>query len=95
LIVGPANNQLADEDVLVRLQERGITWVPDVIASAGGIIHAVCREELDLDEAAANARIDAIGDKVRRILEVARDRGTTTLQAARAVAAESSQAASR
>ena len=95
VIVGPANNQVADESVVTLLQERGITWVPDVIASAGGIIHAVCREELDLDEAATNARVDAIGDKVTRILEVARDHGTTTLQAARAVAAESNQAACR
>ncbi|MCD4523790.1 Glu/Leu/Phe/Val dehydrogenase dimerization domain-containing protein [Nocardioides sp. cx-173] len=95
LVVGPANNQLADEGVEVVLRERGIVWVPDVIASAGGIIHAVCREELDLDEAATNARIDAIGDQVSRILEVARDQGTTTSQAARAVAAETEQPVSR
>ncbi|MCD4533167.1 hypothetical protein LRP67_03620 [Nocardioides sp. cx-169] len=95
LVVGPANNQLADEGVEAVLRERGIVWIPDVIASAGGIIHAVCREELDLDEVATNARIDAIGDKVSRILEVARDQGTTTSQAARAVAAETDQAVSR
>jgi glutamate dehydrogenase/leucine dehydrogenase len=95
LVVGPANNQVADESVATLLHERGITWVPDVIASAGGIIHAVCREELALDLAATNARVDAIGDKVTRILEVARDRGTTTSQAARAVAAENNVAAFR
>ncbi|MGW5095492.1 Glu/Leu/Phe/Val dehydrogenase dimerization domain-containing protein [Streptomyces nodosus] len=52
LVVGPANNQLADDGVAELLRERGITWVPDVIASAGGIIHAVCLEEFGLGKEA-------------------------------------------
>lgn len=82
LIVGPANNQLANDEVAPLLQQRGITWVPDVVASAGGIIHAVCREELGLDETATGTRIDAIGAKVMRILEDARARSISPLLAA-------------
>ena len=56
-----------------------------MIASAGGIMHAVYREELHADKTATNARIDAIGAKVARILHTADADGTTTLHAARAL----------
>ncbi|MET9266421.1 Glu/Leu/Phe/Val dehydrogenase dimerization domain-containing protein [Amycolatopsis sp. NPDC004079] len=87
LIVGPANNQLAAEEVATVLRDRGITWIPDVVASAGGIIHAVGCEELGMDEAAANAKIDAIADTAGAVLSRARDRGLTTVRAARELAA--------
>ncbi|ATY16407.1 Glu/Leu/Phe/Val dehydrogenase [Amycolatopsis sp. AA4] len=86
LIVGPANNQIADEEVATVLRDRGITWIPDFVASAGGIIHAVGRETLGMDEAAANAKIDAIGDTTRAVLARARERGLTTVRAARELA---------
>jgi leucine dehydrogenase len=37
-IAGPANNQLADDTVADLLHARGITWAPDPVVSAGGII---------------------------------------------------------
>jgi leucine dehydrogenase len=86
VVVGPANNQLAGDDVAELLRERSITWVPDVVASAGGVIHAVCREELGRDEPETNARIDAIGATVTRILTEAAGRGITPLRAAQALA---------
>jgi leucine dehydrogenase len=95
LIVGPANNQLADEDVAVFIQRRGIAWVPDVLASSGGIIHAVCREELALDEAATNVKIAAIGTKAAHLLDLARTRKITTLRAAQEIAAHGAQATTR
>ncbi|MFE3786027.1 Glu/Leu/Phe/Val dehydrogenase dimerization domain-containing protein, partial [Amycolatopsis sp. NPDC059090] len=78
LIVGPANNQLVADEVATVLRDRGITWIPDVVASAGGIIHAVGREELGWDEAAANAKVDAIADTTSAVLSRARERGSTT-----------------
>ncbi|MDX1478821.1 MAG: Glu/Leu/Phe/Val dehydrogenase dimerization domain-containing protein [Saprospiraceae bacterium] len=39
IICGGANNQLAEARHAVALMERGITFVPDFVASAGGIIH--------------------------------------------------------
>ncbi|WP_406631081.1 Glu/Leu/Phe/Val dehydrogenase dimerization domain-containing protein [Amycolatopsis sp. WGS_07] len=87
LIVGPANNQLADEKAETVLRDRGITWIPDVVASAGGIIHAVGREELGMDETAANAKIDAIADTVSAVLALARERGLPMSRAAREYAA--------
>lgn len=95
LVVGPANNQLTSDDVAAHLHERAITWVPDVIAGAGGIIHAVCREELACDEQETNARIDAIGAKVTRILAHAASHDITTLAAAHALTAHSEPAPTR
>jgi leucine dehydrogenase len=43
-VVGPANNQLADPGVARLLAARGIRWVPDHLASAGGVLYAVARE---------------------------------------------------
>jgi leucine dehydrogenase len=88
LIVGPANNQLADDSVDAVLHERGITWVPDVLASIGGIIHAVSQEELGLDTAATDARVDQIGDKTADLLAYAAERHTTPLLAARRIVAQ-------
>src|SRR6185369_16543595 len=40
LVVGAANNQLADDSVAATLQQRGIAWVPDFVANAGGLLYA-------------------------------------------------------
>lgn len=76
LIVGPANNQLATDDVADVLHSRGIVWVPDIIASAGGVIHAVGIEQHGLSEEQVFPHIDAIGDTVARVLTEA---GLTSL----------------
>ena len=39
VIVGAANNQLADDAVADHLAARGILWAPDFVANAGGIIN--------------------------------------------------------
>ena len=44
LVVGPANNQLTDDAVADDLAARGILWIPDYVASAGGILYTLSRE---------------------------------------------------
>ncbi|MER7575899.1 hypothetical protein [Streptomyces sp. NPDC126514] len=44
LIVGPANNQLTEERTADTLADRGIVWIPDFAASAGGIAYTLGRE---------------------------------------------------
>ncbi|UQS26809.1 Glu/Leu/Phe/Val dehydrogenase [Amycolatopsis thermalba] len=83
LIVGPANNQLTADPVADELAARGIVWVPDFIASAGGAVYTLLREVERLDEAAANARVESIGATVSAVLDTARDKGTTPLREAR------------
>jgi leucine dehydrogenase len=85
LIVGPANNQLVDDGVAETLAARGIVWVPDYVASAGGVVYTVAREAEGLDHAAASARVAAIGDVVSALLSDSAARGTTPLAEAAAL----------
>jgi valine dehydrogenase (NAD+) len=86
LVVGPANNQLTEEPVADALAEHGIVWVPDYVASAGGIIYALSRESENLGHEAAQKRVEGIGDTVGRLLDLARSTGTTPMRAARQIA---------
>lgn len=81
-IVGPANNQLADDGVARLLHERGIRWVPDYLASAGGVTYAVARElhGAGLDE--ARHQVLGIGAVTEELLRTADRLGTDPHQAA-------------
>jgi leucine dehydrogenase len=81
-IVGPANNQLADDGVARLLHERGIRWVPDYLASAGGVTYAVARElhGAGLDE--ARHQVLGIGAVTEELLRTAERLGTDPHQAA-------------
>jgi leucine dehydrogenase len=70
-IVGPANNQLAEDGVATLLHGRGIRWVPDYLASAGGVTFAVARElrGTGLDE--AQRQVQEIGTVTEELLRTA------------------------
>ena len=69
-IAGAANNQLADDAVAELLAARGILWVPDFVANAGGIVNiAVELEPEGYDAARAEARVRAVADTVRTVLD--------------------------
>jgi leucine dehydrogenase len=86
-IAGAANNQLASEDLAGDLHARGILWVPDFVANAGGIINiSVELEPEAYDPERARERVLAIGDTVRAVLDMAEADGTTTLAAAHELA---------
>ena len=72
VVAGAANNQLADDDVAELLAARGVLWVPDFVANAGGIINiAVELEPEGYDRDRADARVR--GDRRH-----AADRSSTT-----------------
>ncbi|MFI7673933.1 Glu/Leu/Phe/Val dehydrogenase dimerization domain-containing protein [Actinophytocola sp. NPDC049390] len=79
LVVGPANNQLARDDVATALAAAGVTWVPDFVASAGGVIYTLTREAEGLDHDAAMTRVAMIEDTVGTLLARAAAGGTTPL----------------
>jgi glutamate dehydrogenase/leucine dehydrogenase len=85
-VVGPANNQLADESVADLLHERGIVWAPDYAVSGGGIIYATASELEGLPPGQALARVRGIGETVGRILAAARRDRTAPHRAARRLA---------
>ncbi|MCX5330469.1 Glu/Leu/Phe/Val dehydrogenase dimerization domain-containing protein [Streptomyces sp. NBC_00140] len=82
LVVGPANNQLTDDTVADALAARGIVWVPDFVASAGGVVYTLGRESDGLDHDAAVRRVEGIADTVRLLLK-----GENPLREAKGLAA--------
>ncbi len=69
IVCGAANNQLETEQDGQRLRERGILYVPDYVANAGGIIN-VAAEYFGWSENEVRARIDAIAPRLATIREI-------------------------
>jgi len=68
IVAGAANNQLATPEAGEILHRRGVTYVPDYVANAGGII-AVGAEYLGQGSAATVlADVDAIGPRIAALL---------------------------
>ncbi|QTI87283.1 Glu/Leu/Phe/Val dehydrogenase dimerization domain-containing protein [Streptomyces sp. AgN23] len=68
IVAGAANDQLADDTVVRILTARHITYVPDFLASAGGVIRIHAAEQ-GWDTARTAAAIAGIGDRVTRVLD--------------------------
>jgi leucine dehydrogenase len=83
VVAGAANNQLATEDVARLLADRGVLWVPDFVANAGGIINiAVELTPGGYDPRRARADVRRIGQTLRELLDDAESTGSTTLESA-------------
>lgn len=85
-VVGPANNQLAEDTVADQLHRRDILWAPDYLVSAGGIIHAVERELHHLTRPEIDERVRGIGDTLATVLDRAERERTTPHTAATRIA---------
>jgi leucine dehydrogenase len=88
LVVGGANNQLLEPRHGWELQRRGITYVPDYVANAGGVSYGGAIEVLKVDRVEAIRRVDAIYDTTLMVLERARAEGIPPSEAADRMAAE-------
>jgi leucine dehydrogenase len=80
-VCGAANNQLADDAVEDLLVARGIVYVPDFVANAGGIIN-IAEEFTGYSRERALARTEAIEDTVTQVLELAGEHGMAPGRAA-------------
>lgn len=87
LIVGAANNQLADAQVADSLADAGILYVPDFLANAGGIIN-IAEESSGYDHVRALEAVGRIGGTTTAVLERAESCGITPLAAAEEVVAQ-------
>lgn len=85
LVCGGANNQLATAEDGRRLLARGVTFAPDYVANAGGIIN-VMAEYLGEPASAVEGRVLAIGARMSEILEQARETGAPANEVADAMA---------
>lgn len=73
-VVGAANNQLADATVDDALAARGILYVPDFVANAGGIIN-IAEEFTGYDRNRALAATGRIEETTARVLALAEELG--------------------
>jgi leucine dehydrogenase len=80
-VVGSANNQLATDADADRLIDREITYAPDFVVNAGGIIN-IAEEVAGYSKERAAQSIDRIGETVTRILDTAAERRVTPHEAA-------------
>ena len=71
IICGAANNQLATESDGARLIERGVTYAPDYVVNAGGIIN-VSAEYLGEAADVVDGRLRAIAPRLLKVLETAK-----------------------
>jgi leucine dehydrogenase len=94
IVCGAANNQLATEADGQRLVERGITYAPDYVVNAGGIIN-VSAEYLGEAADVVEARVRAIAPRVLRVLDIARSDNITPQAAADRIVREKLAAASK
>jgi leucine dehydrogenase len=86
IVAGCANNQLAETDDAVRLDEAGILYAPDYVINAGGVIHAWGTESLGWSPEQVEARLAGIGDSLAEIYARAEAEGVSTEIAAERLA---------
>jgi glutamate dehydrogenase/leucine dehydrogenase len=80
-VLGCANNQLASPQCADMLASRGITYAPDYIVNAGGVIN-IAHEVGGYDRDAAFAHAWRIGETLEHVLDLAGAEGITTARAA-------------
>lgn len=84
IVAGAANNQLLDEEVHSReLMARGITYAPDFLINAGGLINVYSEYQGNYSREAAMEQTRHIYDLTLEILTRAAENNQTTLAAAK------------
>lgn len=69
VIIGGANNQLADDSLAKVFHKMGVCYIPDYVVNSGGLIHIV--DELDkkgYNKSRVDKRVDAIGKTVKSLI---------------------------
>ena len=85
VVCGAANNQLASDDMAVRLAERDVLYAPDFLVNAGGIIN-VAGEYLGWNASEVRQRVTNVGQRLKTTLALAAREGMTPHDAARTIA---------
>lgn len=86
IIAGAANNQLSHESMDLALMHRQITYVPDYVINAGGIID-IHHQTLDgSSDENLRKQVSNIGNTILHVLEQAKAQGLPTQQVANKIA---------
>ncbi|MEZ6187584.1 MAG: Glu/Leu/Phe/Val dehydrogenase dimerization domain-containing protein [Planctomycetota bacterium] len=81
VVCGGANNQLAEERHAKALGDRGILYAPDYVVNAGGLINVYVEMEGYVRERALRMA-EGIYANTERVINISREQGVTTAQAA-------------
>jgi leucine dehydrogenase len=86
VIAGAANNQLKNSEMDAALLARGITYVPDYVINAGGIID-IYHQSLHLSsDDKLKAQVQNIGNTVEEVLTHAKQQNMPTQKVANKIA---------
>lgn len=85
VVAGAANDVLADSDMAIALAERGIIYVPDFVASAGGVVQVRALRD-EWSPGRLQGALEAIGQRTADVLEEAASTDTTPMNVAEAAA---------
>lgn len=77
LVCGAANNQLAQAHDGDELSRRGITYLPDYLVNAGGIISVAREYRGEGEEGAVMAEVGRIAERVQELLQRVKASGRT------------------
>jgi leucine dehydrogenase len=88
IICGSANNQLAEERHGDELERRGILYAPDYIANAGGTIFDTDRLWGGVNPKRGMKKVEAIYQKMQRVIEISKRDNVPTYVAADRLAEE-------
>ena len=88
LIGGAANNQLSSSEIAYILHEKGITYLPDFVLNAGGIINIAAEVSGTYDPKWVEQKLIGLKNTITDILAQSSERDVTTLQIANKIAEE-------
>ena len=86
-IAGSANNQLKDDKHGDLLHEMGITYAPDFVINAGGVIN-VADEMVGYNQKRAMKKVEMIYENLKRVFEISKEEDIPTYLAADRMAEE-------
>ncbi|MBX3469756.1 MAG: Glu/Leu/Phe/Val dehydrogenase [Planctomycetes bacterium] len=81
VLCGGANNQLAEERHGMALREKGILYAPDFVVNAGGLINVYVEMEGYVRDRALRMA-EGIYNTTERVINISREQGVTTAEAA-------------
>ncbi len=81
IVCGGANNQLVHDGIAHRLAARGVTYCPDYVVNAGGVIQ-VADERHGFQFERAKAKAEGIYDTTLAVLASAAEEGVTPQEVA-------------
>lgn len=88
IVAGSANNQLLDRSDGELLHRRGVVYIPDYAANAGGVINISCEIDREYNEDLAWEKTALIGETVAEILHRSASTNTPTSWVADVMAEE-------